>query len=300
MSKITGPAPTPAPPDWQPLVDRFLTHLQGIGRPRTTVSTRRAQLHRIARGLGMPPAAVTQDDVTDWFAEQSWSPETRRAHRSAAVAFFTWAHKRGETANVADEFPKIKPAEPAPRPAPERAWKESILAATPRVTVMLRLAREVGMRRAEVAQAHTDDLIDGMDGWQLLVHGKGNKNRIVPIPDHVADLVLAGAAGHTEGADATGYLFPGNDNGHLSARRVGELCAEALPGIWTMHALRHRYATNAYRGTRNIRAVQKLLGHSSVATTERYTVVDDAELRAAAMSASDRPSHLNLVTEIPG
>jgi integrase/recombinase XerC len=47
----------------------------------------------------------------------------------------------------------------------------------------------------------------------------------------------------------------------------------------------HRFATRAYRGTRNLRAVQLLLGHASIATTERYVAVDDAEIRAAMVAA---------------
>lgn len=70
------------------------------------------------------------------------------------------------------------------------------------------------------------------------------------------------------------------------ARTVGRLVAAALPDRWTMHTLRHRFATRAYRGTRNLRAVQTLLGHASIATTERFTAVDDDEIRAAAMAAN--------------
>jgi integrase/recombinase XerC len=54
-----------------------------------------------------------------------------------------------------------------------------------------------------------------------------------------------------------------------------------MPPGYTMHTLRHFFATRAYRGSRNLRAVQILLGHASVATTERYTAVDDDEIRAA-------------------
>jgi integrase len=63
------------------------------------------------------------------------------------------------------------------------------------------------------------------------------------------------------------------------------LIADALPGDWTAHTLRHRFASRAYRGSRNLRAVQRLLGHESVLSTERYTAVDDDEIRAAAASA---------------
>jgi integrase/recombinase XerC len=58
-----------------------------------------------------------------------------------------------------------------------------------------------------------------------------------------------------------------------------------LPNGWTLHTLRHRFATRAYRGSRNLRAVQVLMGHSSIATTERYLACDDNEIRAAMLSA---------------
>jgi site-specific recombinase XerD len=57
------------------------------------------------------------------------------------------------------------------------------------------------------------------------------------------------------------------------------------PDGYAMHTLRHRFATRAYRGSRNLRSVQTLLGHASIATMERYTAVDDDEVRAAAACA---------------
>jgi site-specific recombinase XerD len=63
------------------------------------------------------------------------------------------------------------------------------------------------------------------------------------------------------------------------------MVSRVLPDGLTMHTLRHRFASKAYRGTRNLRAVQQLLGHATIATTERYTAVDDDEMRAAAMAA---------------
>lgn len=160
------------------------------------------------------------------------------------------------------------------------------MAADGRVMLMLRLAAEAGLRRAEVAKVHTRDLVEDLDGYKLTVHGKGDKPRTIPITDELGDLLTVGAAGHTPGAAVPGYLFPGDEDGHLSPRYVGKLCAAAMPGEWTLHKLRHRFATRAFRGSRNLRAVQTLLGHASVATTEVYTAVDDAEVRAAMESAS--------------
>jgi integrase len=110
---------------------------------------------------------------------------------------------------------------------------------------------------------------------RLVVHGKGGKERIVPISDHLAYII--------RGLD--GWLFPNGAGGHLTADRVGRPIARALPGDWTAHTLRHRYATRAFRDSRNLRAVQTLLGHSSLITTECYIAIEDDEVRAAAACA---------------
>lgn len=284
-----GPAPLPLPELWRPLVMGYLDWLAAIGRPRSTQNTRRSHLGRMTRALPANPFDTTPTDVSDWFSKQiHWGIETRRGYRNTVVGFFRWCWTEGRLPDdLGAQLPTVKAAAPAPRPAPDRVWAATCLASDhPRVTLMLRLAVEAGLRRAEVAQVSTDDLIDGFDGAQLIVHGKGNRQRLIPITDELADAIRAGAPGHTPGSVDTGWLFPGNEDGHLSARYVGKLCAQAMPGVWTMHSLRHRFATNAYRGTRNLRAVQMLLGHSSVAVTERYTAVDDREIRAAMEAAA--------------
>jgi integrase len=79
---------------------------------------------------------------------------------------------------------------------------------------------------------------------------------------------------------------------------VGIVVTNVLPDGATMHSLRHRFASRAYRGTRNLRAVQVLLGHASIATTERYTAVDDSEIRAAIGGWCWRL--LNIAATVPG
>lgn len=140
---------------------------------------------------------------------------------------------------------------------------------------MLRLAGEAGLRRAEVAAVHTRDLVD-VGAPQLFVNGKGGRRRVVPISEYLAFLI---------GESGDGWLFPNRAGGHLSAGHIGKLVNRALPDSWTVHTLRHRYATLAFRGSRNLRAVQTLMGHASILTTERYTQVTDDETRAAAACA---------------
>jgi site-specific recombinase XerD len=125
-------------------------------------------------------------------------------------------------------------------------------------------------------------LIEGVDGAQLLVHGKGQTQRVVPISDSLADLLRQGAAVHTPGMPGKGMAVPSVAEWRTSDRHsyVGLLVGRALPDGYSMHTLRHRFSSRAYRGTRNLHAEQVLLGHSSIATTERYTAVDDSEIRA--------------------
>lgn len=207
----------------------------------------------------------------EWFGKQShWQPETRRGYRSAARSFFAWAYRTGRvSAYLSDHLPPVRTQPAVPRRVPDQAWRDALATADPRVTVMLRLAAEAGLRRAEVAQVSTRDLIESTDGSQLLVHGKGGKPRVVPISESLAAHIRAGAAGHTPGGPSGGWLFPTGVGGHLTADHVGRLVARVLPPGLSMHKLRHRFATRAYRGTRNLRPVQMLLGHASIATTGR-------------------------------
>jgi integrase/recombinase XerC len=277
----------PVPDAWaQPIEDYLLTLAAG-GQRQNTVKVRRAHLTTMARGLGCRPEAVTGEVLVGWFGRQThWAPETRKGYRFAARGFFSWAYRTGRVPVwVGDELQGVRVPKAVPRPASDDAWQAALTAADARSALMLRLAAEAGLRRAEVAQVHTRDLLDGPAGAALLVHGKGGKQRVVPIGDVLAALIRRGAAGHTPGAPTDGWLFPNDDGGHLTAEYVGELVTDLLPRGCTMHALRHRFATRAYRGTRNLRAVQQLLGHSSIATTERYTAVDDDEIRAAAACA---------------
>lgn len=272
--------------NWKGLIGAFLRVLIAAGRPESTVALRRNQLTFMARMLGDVPQDVTEDDLVEWFAAQNWKRETRRSYRSAARGFFAWAHGAGHIPN--NPAAKLRPIamdKPAPKPAPDPIWVGAVAVADARTRLMLKLAAELGLRRGEVARAHTRDLHQLGDGPVLIVHGKGSKERMVPVSAGLATLIELGAAGHTAGASPSGWLFPGETDGHLSPMWVGELCSRVLSGVWTMHSLRHRAATRAYRGTRNLRAVQVLLGHSSISTTERYLAVDDSEVRAAMIAA---------------
>lgn len=294
MSRKGAPGATrrPLPEAWAWAIDDYLHVLAAEGQRQATLKLRRDQLRHMARCLGCAPDEVTAERLIEWFGKQKqWSMEHRRSNRSAVRGFFSWAHKSGRIPEYfGDVLPKLPQPKMVPRPTPDDAWVYALAMADTRTALMMRLAGEAGLRRAEVAQVQTRDVFVGSGGPQLIVHGKGGKRRIVPISDELAHLIRRGAAGHTPELAAydwgtSGWLFPDAAGGHLTAEWVGTVVARALPEGYSMHSLRHRFATRAYRGSRNLRAVQTLLGHASVASTQRYTEVADDEMRATAACA---------------
>ena len=117
----------------------------------------------------------------------------------------------------------------------------------------------------------------------LTVTGKGNKQRIVPLLPAVGEAVEAYLASCPYRLEPDGPLFVGQRGGQLNPRQVQRLMEQlrlrlSLPDTATPHALRHSFATHLLGGGGDLRAIQELLGHASLSTTQRYTEVDAAKL----------------------
>lgn len=120
-------------------------------------------------------------------------------------------------------------------------------------------------------KVHTRDV----EGDRLRVLGKGGRVRLIPLhPTLLAEISQAPA----------GWLFPGFTDGHLAPHTVSKNLSALLPGC-SAHQLRHRFASLCYAADRDIRAVQELLGHASVSTTQVYTAVPSGALMSAVLAA---------------
>lgn len=184
------------PAGWLAAIDDFAGALRAGGAPASTIGTRRAHLSRVARCLGGDPWELDADRLVAWCGRQDWAVETRRGVRASLTRFYGWAVATGRTeVDPAAALPKVRAASPTPRPAPEIAYREALGRADARSRLILRLAAEVGLRRAEVAQVHSRDLIEDLEGWSLIVHGKGGRQRVVPLPDGLAVALRARPAG---------------------------------------------------------------------------------------------------------
>lgn len=277
---MTDPRMKAVPPGWVGPLDMWRRALIAAGRSRETIATRTDHLRRASRALGDDPRAVTPAALVEWVGGQVWARETRRSVYASLRGFWTWAQRRGLVdVDATVELPRVAPSPPMPRPAPEAVIEAAARDQHDRRLALIVLcAAELGMRRAEIAQVHAEDLARDLLGWTLRIKGKGGRPRDVPLTDDQASTLRL--------ACGSGWMLPGRINGHLSARRVGELATEALAGHWTAHTLRHRAATTVYAATGDLVAVQQFLGHASVATTQRYVALPSARLRSAVATAA--------------
>lgn len=267
--------------EWAGAIAAWGTYARAQAMAATSVRTRSEHLRHFARRVGVGPWEVTAALLLEFVAAQEWSQETRRGRRMTFRAFYAWAVEEGHMAtSPALKLPRVKPTPPAPRPAPDSVYLPALAAAEPRERLMFRLAAEHGLRRAEVAVVHSRDLIEDLDGWTLVVHGKGGRTRLVPLLDDVAAELRA---------LPRGWAFPGADDGHLSPRWVGKLLNRLLADDWTMHKLRHRAATHWHEESNgDVFVVQDLLGHASPTTTRAYVLVRNDKHRATVNAAARR------------
>ena len=266
-NKISAPVP------WRKSINGWTDTLRAAGLSAQTIKSRRYKMVHLATLL-MPsgPEDVTTEQIVQAFARQQWKPETRKAYGNTISSFFRWLHKSGRRSDDPSlDVPRVKKPHAHPRPCPDRYIAAAMEMATPSEKLMIRLGAECGLRRGEIARVHSDDVVADSAGRSLIVRGKGDKQRIVPLPDDLADIIM----------DARGYLFPGRFVGHVEESYIGDHISHLLPDGYAAHTLRHRFATTAYAATHDLFVVAELLGHESVETTEHYVAMPDGRLREA-------------------
>src|SRR6201986_3000812 len=149
----------------------------------------------------------------------------------------------------------------------------------------LRISEALGLKRRDVPAPGEGDV--------LVVTGKGNKTRMVPVLQNVLALIQEYAAMCPYPLPAEGPMFIGARGGPLNPRIIQLTMARlrgalGLPDSATPHALRHSFATHLLSRGGDLRAIQELLGHASLSTTQIYTAVDAERLLDVYKSAHPR------------
>ena len=283
---------------------RWLDHQRGIaGHADNTLTAYQAdvlgflafmQQHHGdgAQGLG-PIARITTSDMRAWMARVRGSGVSARSlarQLSAVKSFYRWlAPREGfePTAVLSTRAPKFQ--RKLPRPLAEDAARdmidtvelqsaESWVAA--RDGAVVTLLYGCGLRISEALS------LTGADvplPASLRITGKGGKERVVPVLDaarSAVDLYLRLCPYPVEPAQP---LFRGVRGGALNPRAIQKVMERArmqlgLPATATPHAMRHSFATHLLTAGGDLRAIQELLGHASLSTTQAYTAVDAARL----------------------
>ncbi len=244
--------------------ERSLKH-----RPET-LRTRMSYLRRFA--ATNPPDATT-DQVVAWLASHDrWTLATRKSAQCALRSFYSWAHRTGRLPDdPTGALDPIAVPPTLPRPATEAQVAAGRQASDPDVLLMVELAAQHGLRRSEIAGLRRTDLRP--DGLHVI--GKGGRHRLVPVTPWVRRELER---------RPPGYVFPGRFTGHLHPSTVQTWIRDAS-GV-SPHPHRHRCATRGYRGTHDLFAVQRVLGHKSAATTQLYVALDVDALTAVIDAAA--------------
>jgi site-specific recombinase XerD len=285
---------------WRAALRTFDADLRRRGaaeRTRRAYGTDAAELAAWATANGLGPTDVGYPALRRYAARLSQrgaAPRTMARKLASIRSLFRTLLEHGEiAANPADLLPAPRLPHDLPRvlkPADVATLLERIPAATPleqRDRALFELAYACGLRAEELVDLDVGAV--DFDAEQVRVEGKGSKTRFVPAGEPALKALatyLERARPALVGADAEPALFLSKSGRRLSTSdirrrlRVWARHAATQTGVHP-HALRHSFATHLLEGGADLRAIQELLGHASISTTQVYTRVESARLRAA-------------------
>ncbi|MFA7432339.1 MAG: site-specific tyrosine recombinase XerD [Gemmobacter sp.] len=243
-------------------------------------------------------ASIDRTGIEDYLttcADRGLSPATRARRLSSIRQFFRFAHAEGWRAD--------DPAQRITGPARGKALPKTL--SLEEVEALLDAARRHGRNEAErlrntclvellyATGMRVSELV-GLpvaaargDPRMILIRGKGGRERLVPLSDPARAALAGWLSTRDAGPDGRrGHLFPGRGaDGHMTRVRfyllIREIAAAAGldPARVTPHVLRHAFATHLLAGGADLRAIQTMLGHADLSTTEIYTHVLEERLR---------------------
>ncbi len=295
---------------WRGALDAFEADLRRravADRTRTAYAIDCHQFAHWCRALGLEPASVDVRGVRRWVASLSSSglaPATVSRKLAAVRGLLAVEVMRGErSSNPAELVGSPREARRLPvvlREGDVAALLDRIPTGSPlhlRDRALFELAYASGLRAEELVTLDTGSL--DFDSETVRVEGKGGRTRMVPVGEHALRALdqwlqrgrpaLAGAREQALFVSKTGRRL-GTSDVRRRLRVWVSAAASAQPSLAGAHphALRHSFATHLLDGGADLRAIQELLGHSTISTTQVYTRVESARLRRAYASAHPR------------
>lgn len=255
---------------------------RAAGLSERTITERAGTLNNLATHTNTDLGALTAGGIIMFLGRKGLSASSRATYHASIRAFCAWAVEAGHYAsNPADKTPAPKRPRNVPRPV-AAAQLGAILKAAHRnkTRMMVLLAALAGLRVHEIAKVQGQDI--DMDAGTLTVTGKGGTTQVMPLHPLLIDMA--------RGFPREGYWFPtykGNStgaSGPILPAAVGVSISRAMEraGVnGTPHQLRHWYGTALLEQGVDLRTVQELMRHQSIASTQIYTKVSDKRRRHA-------------------
>jgi len=275
------------------------------GAAKNTLEAYRSDLLRFQKFLSFTPLEkATQDNIRayiHYLASQEFSPSSRTRKLSALRQFYNFLYLQKVIASnpSADiDFPRPVRALPKILSAEdiEVLIAQAELLPHPdnlRATCLLEVLYGTGLRVTELISLPLGQVLRAIKSDQvpapLVIMGKGSKERMILLSDAALGAIkayLPYRSDHGAGPQADLWLFPSTGKqGHLTRQRFGQILKQLAlhggldPEKVSPHVLRHAFASHLLEGGADLLAVQKLLGHADVTTTEIYTHVSQNRLR---------------------
>lgn len=282
------------------LISDFMEHLEW--ERNLAEATLKAYRREIRRAVDFfsdelrvdDPASVTIGSVRSFVAHLHQLGLSARSTERALAAVRTYfrylAAENVVASNPAEAVPHPRRTKTAPPVIPLRVIEDLVESfpdtpAGTRNRALFEMLYGAGLRVGELVGLDLDDLQTG--ARLVRVRGKGRKERIVPFGRRAVQALEAYLPHRAEwrrrARSDTGALFLNQRGGRLTDRSVRTILDRAVVETAAAvhlhpHALRHAFATHLLEAGMDLRAIQELLGHASLATTQRYTTVDLAHL----------------------
>lgn len=297
------------------MIEKFLAYLEAERRysPLTVRNYRRDVKGFVAwfesSDRSFEPKVVTADDVREWIVhrveEDHISPASMNREISSLRAWFRYLRRQGLVENdIFSRIRNLKTSKRLPSFVPEtrmpRLLDEMREEASGgdfrkvRDALIVTMSYMCGLRLAELVGIDTDDF--SSDRMTLKVHGKGDKERLVPLNATVRRMldeyssVLEGQNICRSGEKALFLTEKGERISRMTAYRTvkAALAGAGVQGKKSPHVLRHTFATHLMDRGADLREIQELLGHSSLQTTQVYTHNSIAKLKEVYLRAHPR------------
>lgn len=288
-------------------VENFLRAIASTRSPHT-VRNYRIDLSQLVQSVGESPG-WTESELQKYLREHAPNPVTRARKLSALRSFFRYLRQIG----VLDGDPAANLMSPIRRKPLPKALSQGdatqLLDQDPKVATPLRdhalleMLYGAGLRASEVVSLDVGNV--DLDQRMVRVRGKGNKDRIALFPVATAAAIRAYLDQERVPAKVGMALFTNQQGGRLTTRTVQNVLKRwakraGLPTDVSPHTLRHTFATHLLDGGADLKTVQQLLGHESLATTQIYTHISIERLKDTVNQAHPRAGSSESLPDLVG